>query len=196
MLFGSRFSVWVVLSFALLSHSYRYDPAYVEYNINTNKAATEVLDYSTDEKSSFHPSPASWRFPFYTLFLDRFVNGDPTNDNINGTSFETDHSSNQIRHGGDIAGLVQTLDYLHGMGIRVCRYSLIWSFANMSHRDCTLPGLPSSMPHPGMINTLPSISRSWTLTSEPSRPGAMQSTRYTRVACTSFWTTLLQLWVT
>lgn len=57
--------------------------------------------------------------PFYSLFLDRFVNGDPSNDNSNGTAFEVDMLSTQLRVGGDIAGLVDTLDYLQGMGIKV-----------------------------------------------------------------------------
>lgn len=52
--------------------------------------------------------------------LDRWVNGDPANDNINGTVFEHDLNSNQMRHGGDAVGLVDTLDYLQGMGIKVC----------------------------------------------------------------------------
>lgn len=67
----------------------------------------------------YRPSPDNWRVPFYTLFLDRFVNGDPYNDNINGTSFEHDLNSNQMRHGGDLQGLIDTLDYLQGMGIKV-----------------------------------------------------------------------------
>jgi alpha-1,3-glucan synthase len=55
----------------------------------------------------------------YTLFIDRWVNGDPTNDNANGTLFEHDPASNQMRHGGDIQGLVDSLDYIQGMGIKV-----------------------------------------------------------------------------
>ena len=43
---------------------------------------------------------------------------DPTNDNANGTQFEHDPLSTQLRHGGDIKGLENTLDYLQGMGIR------------------------------------------------------------------------------
>ena len=35
------------------------------------------------------------------------------------TTFEHDVDQ-RIRHGGDVAGLVDTLDYLHGMGIKVC----------------------------------------------------------------------------
>lgn len=47
------------------------------------------------------------------------MNGDPTNDNINGTYYEHDLDSTQMRHGGDVVGLVDTLDYLQGMGIKV-----------------------------------------------------------------------------
>lgn len=46
------------------------------------------------------------------------MNGDPTNDNANGTAFEQDILSTQLRHGGDIAGVVDSLDYLQGMGIK------------------------------------------------------------------------------
>lgn len=98
----------------------RYDPALTEFNTNTNQTATDVLDYWGEWTGhTYTPSPDNWRFPFYTLFLDRFVNGDPTNDNANLTSFEHDLRSNQMRHGGDVAGLIDTLDYLQGMGIKV-----------------------------------------------------------------------------
>jgi alpha-1,3-glucan synthase len=98
----------------------RYDPAYVQYNLNENKTATNPIDYWGEWKGhEYTPSPSNWRFPFYTLFLDRFVNGDPTNDNINATVFEHDPNSNQMRHGGDLQGLVDTLDYLQGMGVKV-----------------------------------------------------------------------------
>lgn len=52
--------------------------------------------------------------PFYTLFLDRFVNGDPSNDNANDTMYEHDLTSSILRHGGDITGLGDSLDYLQG----------------------------------------------------------------------------------
>ncbi|KAK3670004.1 Cell wall alpha-1,3-glucan synthase ags1 [Recurvomyces mirabilis] len=103
----------------LLSEAYRYDPRYVQHNLNQNKTAVNPLDYSGEWTGhQYTPSPDNWRFPFYTIFLDRFVNGDPTNDNINHTAFEHDHNSNQMRHGGDLQGLVDTLDYIHGMGVR------------------------------------------------------------------------------
>lgn len=62
----------------------RYDPSQVDYNLNQNVTATDPLDYwGSWDNHSYHPSPANWRLPIYSLFLDRFVNGDPTNDNAN-----------------------------------------------------------------------------------------------------------------
>jgi len=97
----------------------RYDQRYVDYNLNQNQAAVNPLDYWGEwDNHTFHPSPENWRFPFYTLFLDRFVNADPTNDDSNGTVFEQDIMSTQLRHGGDILGVMDSLDYLQGMGIK------------------------------------------------------------------------------
>lgn len=93
----------------------------VEYNLNQNQTATNPLDYWGQwENHSFYPSPENWRMPFYTITLDRFVNGDPTNDESNGTAWEHDPTSNQFRFGGDITGLQYTLDYIQGMGVKVC----------------------------------------------------------------------------
>ncbi|KAL8998110.1 MAG: hypothetical protein Q9188_006170 [Gyalolechia gomerana] len=61
---------------------------------------------------------ANWRFPFYTVTLDRFVNGDPNNDDINGTAWEHDLTGTQLRFGGDVTGLQESLDYVGGMGIK------------------------------------------------------------------------------
>lgn len=100
--------------------SLKYDPREESYNLNTNKEAQHPLDYTGQwENHTYHPSPDNWRFPFYTLLLDRYVNGDPSNDNANGTIFEQDVLETQFRHGGDLAGLVDTLDYIQGIGIKV-----------------------------------------------------------------------------
>ena len=60
----------------------------------------------------------NWRFPFYTVTLDRYVNGDPANDDINGTAWEHDLTGTQLRFGGDVSGLQDSLDYIAGMGVR------------------------------------------------------------------------------
>ncbi|KOC10533.1 alpha-1,3-glucan synthase Ags1 [Aspergillus flavus AF70] len=115
------FSSTVLALFATTVKAWPYEESLSAYNLNENKSATNPAQYWgewPDHKGKYFPSPDNWRFPVYTLFMDRFVNGDPTNDNINGTLFEHDISSTQMRHGGDVAGLVDTLDYLQGMGIK------------------------------------------------------------------------------
>ncbi|GKT68656.1 alpha-glucan synthase [Colletotrichum tofieldiae] len=97
----------------------KYDEEYVDFNLNQNKDTTDPLLYNGIwENHKHYPSPENWRFPFYTIMPDRFVNGDPENDNVNGTVLEQDISGTQMRWGGDVAGLVDTLDYLQGMGIK------------------------------------------------------------------------------
>lgn len=102
------------------SWALKYDPGQVAWNLNQNEHATDPLDYSGSwQNHVYNPSPTNWRMPFYTIMLDRFVNGNPTNDDANGTQFEFDHTQTQLRHGGDIQGLRDSLDYLQGMGIKV-----------------------------------------------------------------------------
>lgn len=116
-----RTCLLTLASLAAFSSASYYDEAEVDYNLNANKDAQTVLQYTVpDWPSDFQhqASPDNWRFPFYSFFLDRFANGDPTNDNANGTSWEQDWKQTQLRHGGDIQGVVDSLDYLHGLGIR------------------------------------------------------------------------------
>lgn len=120
-----RFQGSLVTLFATTAVGWPYDESLLQFNLNQNKSATNPADYWIDWPGhTYTPSPENWRFPTYTLFLDRFVNGDPENDNINGTVFEHDVNSNQMRHGGDVAGLIDTLDYLQGMGIKVSAISM------------------------------------------------------------------------
>ncbi|TPX22463.1 hypothetical protein DIZ76_014335 [Coccidioides immitis] len=108
-----------ILVLATFAGCWPYDPNEVGYNLNENKSAAHPAEYWGQwPDHDYFPSPDNWRFPFYTLFVDRFVNGDPANDNANGTSFERDINSNQMRHGGDVLGLVDSLDYISGMGIK------------------------------------------------------------------------------
>lgn len=97
----------------------KFDVDFVDWNLNTNRLATNPLEYTGNrDKTNHTKSPTNWRFPYYTIFLDRFVNGDPTNDDINGTYYEQDMTSNQLRHGGDLQGVLDSLDYIQGMGVK------------------------------------------------------------------------------
>ncbi len=101
----------------------KFDANEADWNLNTNRLATNPLEYSGSRPDGFNytQSPTNWRMPFYTVFLDRFVNGDPSNDDINATVYETDMMSTQLRFGGDLEGLKDSLDYIAGMGIKVRR---------------------------------------------------------------------------
>jgi len=91
----------------------------VNWNLNQNENAASPLEYWGEwENHTYNPSPKNWRMPFYALTADRFADGDPTNNEANGTVFEHNWMSNQFRFGGDVLGAMQSLDYLHGLGIR------------------------------------------------------------------------------
>jgi alpha-1,3-glucan synthase len=63
---------------ASLVQGLRFDPAFVDYNLNQNELATNPLDYNASRPNfKYHESPDNWRFPFYTLFLDKLANGAP-----------------------------------------------------------------------------------------------------------------------
>lgn len=144
----SSLLITFVLSIFLLGRviGYNYDPAWTQYNLNSNQDAQDPLEYSGEWTGhQYTSSPRNWRFPFYTLFLDRFVNGDPTNDNINGTVFEHDLTSNQMRNGGDLQGLIDSLDYLQGMGIKVSSRGSSNIASTDSCRLSTLPARPFSI---------------------------------------------------
>ena len=142
-------SLWLYLvalaSLSTLISASWYDETEVEWNLNINQNAASPLEYSTLwDNHTYTPSPKNWRMPFYSFFLDRFVNGDPSNDNANGTAWEHDPTGTQLRHGGDMKGVVDSLDYLHGLGIRgiylvgSIMINLPWSSDGYSPRDHTI----------------------------------------------------------
>lgn len=58
----------------------------------------------------------------YLLMPDRFANGDPSNDSTSNTIEKADRSHKGGRHGGDIKGIIDHLDYIHNLGA-----TAIWS---------------------------------------------------------------------
>lgn len=57
----------------------------------------------------------------YLITPDRFVNGDKTNDNVKGYQDKVDRKNKDGRHGGDIQGVINHLDYISDMG-----FTSIW----------------------------------------------------------------------
>ncbi|KAL4253159.1 glycosyltransferase group 1 family protein [Abortiporus biennis] len=134
-----------VLSLAPFVWSSPYRDDLVEYNLNTNQNAQDPTQYSATRRSKYNPSPDNWRaLPFYTILLDKFADGDPSNNDYFGTMFEYDWRETQLRYGGDLKGLTQRLDYLQGMGIKAIFISgtpflnMLWQADSYSPLDFTV----------------------------------------------------------
>lgn len=117
---------------SVLGHVYNatLDP----WNINKNQQATDVLDYTTTRKNTtYTQSPANWRaLPAYTILLDKWIDGEPDNNDFYGMIYEFDMRETQLRTGGDAAGLMDPrgLDYLQGLGYQTI-YIAGTNFVNM-----------------------------------------------------------------
>nr|WP_315134432.1 glycoside hydrolase family 13 protein [uncultured Flavobacterium sp.] len=53
----------------------------------------------------------------YLIMPDRFANGNPKNDSNKSVTEKVERSNPSGRHGGDIAGMIQNLDYLKDLGV-------------------------------------------------------------------------------
>lgn len=58
----------------------------------------------------------------YLIMPDRFANGNPSNDSTPDTHEKADRTKPGSRHGGDIQGIIDNLDYIHSLGA-----TAIWS---------------------------------------------------------------------
>ncbi|MAX34182.1 MAG: alpha-amlyase, partial [Euryarchaeota archaeon] len=68
-------------------------------------------DPGSMERKGFDPSDV-----IYLITPDRYANGDPDNDAIDGLKEGFDRSKNRGRHGGDIQGIIDHIDYIKDMG--------------------------------------------------------------------------------
>lgn len=75
-----------------------------------------------------YPSPSSWQSEVvYSIQVDRFNNGDPSNDNENLPPIQSKNviysdstplnHLHEYRHGGDLQGIIDRLDYLQDLGV-------------------------------------------------------------------------------
>jgi glycosidase len=63
------------------------------------------------QRTGFNSSDA-----IYQVMPDRFANGDPSNDSVAGYADKLNRAEGGGRHGGDIQGMIDHLDYVAGMG--------------------------------------------------------------------------------
>jgi glycosidase len=83
---------------------------------STFKYEIKTRDQHTN-KESFNSSDV-----IYLLMPDRFANGDYSNDSHSSVSEKTNRNDKDGRHGGDIKGIIDHLDYLEDLGV-----TALWS---------------------------------------------------------------------
>jgi len=78
---------------------------------------------------AWHPAPPPPDDAIYFVMVDRFANGDPSND---GTLDASDPSA---FHGGDLRGVIEHLDYLQALGVRTVWLSPVFSMRTEKFYD-------------------------------------------------------------
>ncbi|WP_224485186.1 glycoside hydrolase family 13 protein [Robertkochia aurantiaca] len=95
-----------------------------ELVLTASDGTTETVDYelrSRREASGLRQGFDSSDL-IYLLMPDRFANGNPENDSHPALKEKADRSFDGGRHGGDIEGIIQNLDYIENLGA-----TAIWS---------------------------------------------------------------------
>jgi glycosidase len=109
------------------------NPNYIFVTIDTKNVIAQdfIFSFSKDKKVVFTKnytlkkrranSAARKSFDasdmIYLIMPDRFANGNPKNDNNKSVIEKAERSNPGGRHGGDIAGMIQNLDYLKELGV-------------------------------------------------------------------------------
>ena len=107
------------------------NPNYLFVNLNISDEATPgtvTLTFTSGKKKLTHSYPLLARPAgparglnssdvIYLLMPDRFANGDTTNDNVAGMTEQLNRSNPGGRHGGDLKGIMNHLDYLKSLGV-------------------------------------------------------------------------------
>lgn len=80
---------------------------------------------NSKERKGFDSSDA-----IYLIMPDRFANGDPSNDSVEGLAEKANRDFKGGRHGGDIQGIIDHLDYIDELGA-----TAIWSTPLLEDND-------------------------------------------------------------
>lgn len=94
-------------------------PGNLQLNFHGNSKKPLTIQYKllervkgSDQRGGFNNSDV-----IYLLMPDRFANGNPKNDNVAGMLEMVNRQNPNGRHGGDLAGIAEHLDYLKKLGV-------------------------------------------------------------------------------
>ena len=88
-----------------------------------SEGRSETIDYRFEERGAESANRRGFSSAdvIYLVMPDRFANGDPTNDSVDGMLERADRTNPDGRHGGDLQGVIDHLDYIADMG-----YTQVW----------------------------------------------------------------------
>lgn len=108
-----------------------------------------------DVARALTPSPDDWRdLVIYQVITDRFANGDPANDAVEGGY---DPADGARTHGGDFAGLRSKLDYLEHLGVDAVWLSPVVLNANGEYHGYAARDFYAIAPHFGTLAELQAL---------------------------------------
>jgi glycosidase len=87
-----------------------------EKTVETYSYELKAREKGSAEREGFNTSDV-----IYLITPDRFVNGNPDNDQVDGMKEKPNRNDRDGRHGGDIRGIINSLDYLQDLG-----FTAVW----------------------------------------------------------------------
>lgn len=109
-----------------------FEPGTYHFNLEYNDGMVEVMEYellprvqNSKTRKGFDSSDA-----IYLIMPDRFANGDPSNDSVDGMKEKANRNFKGGRHGGDLQGVIDHLDYLEDLGV-----TALWSTPLLEDND-------------------------------------------------------------
>ncbi len=93
----------------------------ITFKKNGKTVATYSYELKNREPNSANRQGFTSADAMYLIAPDRFANGNPENDNVVGMTDLADRKGKDKRHGGDIQGIIEHLDYIQKLG-----FSSLW----------------------------------------------------------------------
>ncbi len=109
--------------FIYLDITHEAQPGVMDITFRDKNNGSFVVEYELKQRDpgAFYHEGFDSSDAIYLLMPDRFANGNPAIDNVAGMLEKSDRNDPVGRHGGDIQGIIDNLDYIADMG-----FTAIW----------------------------------------------------------------------
>ena len=117
---GAALAAMLLTASAPFAAASPWSPQNSPWNVNLNPGSDPASYYGGWSNHVYFPSPDDWRkVPVYQFITDRFNDGEPANNELAYPGYDLRDVG--ARHGGDLLGVRDRLEYIHALG-----YKAIW----------------------------------------------------------------------